>query len=496
VDAVIRCRPSLPGALIRPETYGHFTEHLGRCVYEGIWVGEDSRIPNQNGIRLDVLAALKQLRVPIIRWPGGCFADDYHWRDGIGPVNARPQTVNLWWKQGEPNVFGTDEFLRFCEEIGAAPYICANVGTGSPREARDWVEYCNFQGDSTLATMRGSNGRKRPYNVKHWGVGNENWGCGGNSVGCDYAKEYIRFATYMRAMSPEIELLACGAGFGEYRNPVQNAWNREVCNELRRVDLLNHITLHRYFSRGHAETFSESEYYALFADALALERDLELTDAVLRECFPDKNVGIAVDEWGVWHPEAVNENGLEQPHTLRDALMAATVLHVFNRWAHRVSMANLAQTVNVLQCLAVTERNRMFLTPTYHVFDMMRPHNSARLITTQAESPVYQARPVGFDGKRDIPYLDVVASLSGRKMHLTVVNKSLSEPIEAHIEMREAGIAAVSGKILHADDTRSVNDFKTPSRVASKRIRPALYNDQPVHVFPPNSFTALSITLE
>ena len=368
MEAVIRCWPSLPGALIRPEIYGHFAEHLGRCIYEGIWGGGDAKIPNQNGIRLDVLTALKHLRVPVIRWPGGCFADDYHWRDGIGPENARPQTVNLWWKQVEPNIFGTDEFLHFCEEIGAAPYICANVGTGSPREARDWVEYCNFQGDSSLAVMRGRNGRKRPYNVKQWGIGNENWGCGGNFTGKEYAKEYIRFATYMRAMSPEIELFACGASFGDFRNTVQNAWNREVCDELRRVDLLNHITLHRYFSRGHAENFSEAEYYALFADALALERDLEITDAVLRECFPDKEIGIAVDEWGVWHPEAVAENGLEQPNTLRDALMAATVLHVFNRWAHRVSMANLAQTVNVLQCLAVTDRNKMFLTPTYHVF--------------------------------------------------------------------------------------------------------------------------------
>ena len=233
MDAVIRCWPALPQALIAPEIFGHFAEHLGRCIYEGIWVGNSRNIPSQNGIRFDVLAALKQLRVPVIRWPGGCFADDYHWRDGIGPTESRPQTVNLWWKQVEPNTFGTDEFLHLCEELGAAPYICANVGSGSPREARDWVEYCNFPGDSTLAERRGKNGHKRPYNVKRWGVGNENWGCGGNFTGQDYAKEYIRFATYMRAMSPDIELFACGASFGDYRSPVQNAWNREFCDELR-----------------------------------------------------------------------------------------------------------------------------------------------------------------------------------------------------------------------------------------------------------------------
>lgn len=496
MDAVIRCWPALTGALIRPEIYGHFAEHLGRSIYEGIWVGEASTIPNQNGLRLDVLAALKQLRVPVIRWPGGCFADDYHWRDGVGPVNARPQTVNLWWKQVEPNTFGTDEFLHFCEQIGAAPYICANVGTGSPREARNWVEYCNFPGDSTRAAMRGRNGRKRPYNVKHWGIGNENWGCGGNFTGESYAEEYIRFATYMRAISPDIELLACGANYGDFRSPVQNSWNREVCTALRRVDLLNHITVHRYFSRGDARAFSEAEYYALFADALALERDLELTDAVLRECFPDKEVGIAVDEWGVWHPEAVPENGLEQPNTLRDALMAATVLHVFNRWAHRVSMANLAQTVNVLQCLAVTEQNKMFLTPTYYVFDMVRPHSSSRLATTQTECPVFEARPIGFGEKKEIPCLDVIASLSGKKVHLTVVNKSISDPIEAQIEMRESTVATISGKVLHAEDPRAENTFKSPSAVSSRRIRPSLTTGHLVHTFPPNSFTALSITLE
>ncbi len=496
MEAVIRCWPALSQCIISPEIYGHFAEHLGRGIYEGIWVGNSRNIPNQKGIRFDVLAALKQLRVPVVRWPGGCFADDYHWRDGIGPEASRRQTVNLWWKQVEPNAFGTDEFLHLCEELNASPYICANVGSGAPREARDWVEYCNFPGDSTLAELRGKNGRKHPHNVKRWGVGNENWGCGGNFTGRDYAKEYIRFATYMRAMSPEIELFACGASFGDYRNPVQNAWNREVCDELRRVDLLNHITLHRYFSRGQAEGFSDAEYYALFADALSLERDLELTDAVLRECFPDKDIGIAVDEWGVWHPEAVTENGLEQPNTLRDALMAATVLHVFNRWAQRVTMANLAQTVNVLQCLAVTNGGKMFLTPTYHVFDMMRPHSGARLLTLQTESPVFEARPVGFDRKQQVPFLDATASMSGKKVHLTVVNRSLTESVETHIEMREGNIATVSGKVLHSEDPRSVNSFKTPSHVTSRRIRPGLSDKEPVHIFPPNSFTALTFTLE
>ncbi len=495
MEAVIRCRPTQAGALISPEIYGHFAEHLGRCIYEGIWVGDSRNIPNQDGVRLDVLAALKQLRVPVIRWPGGCFADDYHWRDGIGPQEDRPRTVNVWWRAIEPNTFGTDEFLRFCETLGAAPYICANVGSGSPREARDWVEYCNFAGESTLALQRGKNGRKPPWSVKHWGVGNENWGCGGNFTGADYAKEYIRFATYMRAVSPEIALFACGASFGDYRNPIQNAWNRDFCESLRRLDLVDHIALHRYFSRGRGLDFSEAEYYALFSDVLALERDLVLTDAVLRECFPDRPVGIAVDEWGVWHPEATTDNGLEQPNTLRDALMGASVLHLLKRWAHRVSMANLAQAVNVLQCLAVTDGERMHLTPTYYVFDMMRRHSGARLVPVETESPGFEARPVGFDHKKELPLLDACASLSAKKMHLTVVNKSLTESIEARIDVREAAVTAVSGSVLHADDPRAVNTYDAPSQVAARRIRPNLSDAAPTHLFPPNSFTALTLTL-
>ncbi len=495
MGAAIHCRPTLPGALIAPEIYGHFAEHLGRCIYEGIWVDGNAKIPNQDGVRLDVLAALKQLRVPVIRWPGGCFADDYHWRDGIGPAEQRPKTVNLWWKSIEPNTFGTNEYLQFCRELGADPYICVNVGSGSPREARDWVEYCNFSGGSSLAALRAQHGRKQPHGVMRWGIGNENWGCGGNFTGSDYAKAYIRFATYMRAMAPDIELTACGASFGDYRNPVQNEWNREVCQKLRRLDLMNHIALHRYFSRGHAQQFTDAEYYALFADALALERDLELTDAVLRECFPDRFVGIAVDEWGVWHPEATTENELEQPGTLRDALMAATVLHVFNRWAHRVTMANLAQTVNVLQCLAVTDNEKMFLTPTYYIFEMMRPHCGARLVPLQTDGPVCEARPVGFQKKCDVSLLDACASLRNKRMLLTVINKSLTEEIEARIDVHEATIQSVSGKMLHADDPRTTNAFDAPSRVAEKRIRPAVSDGELVHLFPPNSFTALKITL-
>ena len=209
-DAAIRIWTGLPKASINPNIYGHFAEHIGRCVYEGIWVGKDSRIPNEDGLRLDVLAALKQLRAPVVRWPGGCFADAYHWQEGIGTQDERPQTANVWWRQVDPNTFGTDEFIRFCRAVGCEPYICLNVGTGTPQEAMEWLEYCNFAGDSTLAQMRAENGTEAPYGVKYWGVGNENWGCGGRFTARDYAKEYTRFASYLRQTDPAIELIACG----------------------------------------------------------------------------------------------------------------------------------------------------------------------------------------------------------------------------------------------------------------------------------------------
>lgn len=494
MNASIRCWPSLARGTIAPEIYGHFAEHVGRCIYEGIWVGQDTSVPNRDGIRLDILAALAHLRVPVMRWPGGCFADDYHWRDGIGPVSKRPQTVNLHWRQVEPNTFGTDEFLRFCGEVGATPCITANTGSGTPREARDWLEYCTFPGESALARLRERNGRARPVPVPRWGAGSEPWGCGGHYGAAAYAETYLRFATYLRAMAPEVKLFACGASPG--CDPGPGDWNHDLCRALSRAPLVDGLTLHRHFTRGNGASFSEADYYELFGDVLALERDLERADALLRYYFPDQPVCIAVDEWGVRHPEASVDNGLEQPRTLRDALLAASVLHLFNRWPHRVAMANLAQTINALQCLAVTEGDKMFLTPTYHVFDMMRPHQNAVLLTLETEAPSFEVCPAGSTAPRRMPCLDACASLSGRKVLLTVINKSLDQAAETRVVFREARVATVTGKVLHAAGPREENSISAPSRVSSRRIRAEIQDGGLVHVFPPHSLTALSITLE
>ncbi len=493
-EAFLRLWPELPKARIQPAIYGHFAEHLGRCIYEGLWTGPKSRIPNEHGLRLDVLAAVKHLRIPVLRWPGGCFADDYHWRDGVG--GNRPVTANIWWRQGETNEFGTDEFLRFCEASGCAPYLCCNVGSGTPQEAREWLEYCTFGGDTTLTRQRAANGHPEPYEVKYWGVGNENWGCGGRFRPQDYAKEYVRFATYLKALEPSIQLVACGTHYGDYKNPVLNAWNHDFCQEMHHADLLDHISLHRYFSRGTGTQFSDSEFQSLFADVLTLEQDLELTETVLKYFYPNKHVGIIVDEWGMWHPEATVDNGLEQDHTLRDALLAGAVLNCFNRRAHRVTMANLAQTVNVLQCLAMTDGAKMFLTPTYHVFDMMRPHMGAELLTQAVECPAYEAHPIGMREKRNVPVLSVSASRAGTKILVSVVNQSLNDDIETLIQVRDAKIGAVSGRILTAKDPREHNTFKNPKAVEPKRIKAEPLKGELTHVFPRYSLTVLSLALE
>lgn len=487
--------PELQRATISPMIYGHFAEHLGRCIYEGIWVGPKSRIPNDGGLRLDVLAALRQLRAPVLRWPGGCFADAYHWRDGVGPAKQRPETVNLWWHQAEPNDFGTDEFMRLCKAVECAPYICVNVGSGTPQEALEWLEYCNYAGESTLSRQRGKNGSAEPYGVKYWGIGNENWGCGGRFRAEDYAKKYVRYASYMRGFDPAIEMVACGFGPGETGSEWAG-WNQAFCANMPHADLIDHLSIHRYFKRGAGAAFSDSEYHSLFGDLHALERDLQLTDALLSYFYPDKPVGIAVDEWGVWHPSAVVDNGLEQEATLRDAVFAGACLNLFNRYAHRVTMANLAQTINVLQCVALTQGGKMILTPTYHVFDMMRPHMGARLVTHALECDTYETHPVSLRGKRPVDELSVSASLAENKLFLTLANQTVDKDIETKIVLKGVKAQGISAKVLNSADARDQNTFANPKSIAPARQKSEGAKDEWVHVVPAHSFAAVTLTLD
>ncbi len=493
--ARIRIWTDLPKATINPNIYGHFAEHLGRCIYEGIWAGRRSDIPDEDGIRLDVLAALNQVRAPIIRWPGGCFADMYHWRDGIGPRKQRPPTVNTWWRQGEPNEFGTDEFMQFCRGVGCEPYICVNVGTGSPQEAVEWLEYCNHGGDSVLSRARVSHAGAKPHGVKYWGIGNENWGCGGRFTAADYAKEFVRFASFMKAADPTVQLIGCGCSPMDYQNPAFVAWNHEFCQAMPHADLIDQLSIHRYFSRGHGVNFSDSEYHALFADLISLERDVQQADQLLSYFYPDKFVGLAVDEWGLWHPSASVENGLEQENTLRDAVFAGAVLNLFNRYAHRVTMSNIAQTINVLQSLAFTDGRRMFLTPTYHIYDMMRYHMGARALTQEIECPEFEGHPVGLRRKFSVPALSVSASIAGSKVLVTVANQTINQDIEARLELRGAKPGGIVGRALNSATARDQNTFDAPKTIFPKRLKLEPSGGEIVHTFPAHSFTSLNISL-
>ncbi|MFP4501945.1 MAG: alpha-N-arabinofuranosidase [Candidatus Hydrogenedentota bacterium] len=491
-QAALRLWPALVKARIRPEIYGHFAEHVGRGIYEGIWVGPRSRIPNTDGLRVDVIAALKQLRAPVLRWPGGCFANEYHWRDGIGPPANRPATANLRWQESEPNEFGTEEFMALCRKVGCAPYLCCNVGTGTAEEARSWAEYCNFVGESSLTRLRAEQGASEPHGASFWGVGHEPWGCGGGFTPEAYAAAYARYATFVRLVDPGIQLIAAGCSPGDSTAPRLDRWNHDFCAHMPQKELIDHLSIQRYFN--HGADFSVDGFRALFADVQALEKDIARTEAVLAYYYPDKPLGIAVDAWGMRHAVATAENGLQQRHPLRDALLAGSVLNLFNQWSHRVAMANLAQAVNVLHGLAMTEGPELVLSPTYYVFDMMRPHMGARLITQELEAPTFPPEG-GDEAPRDVCALSASASISGKRVLLTVTNQTPDQDIEVHIALREADIANVTGRVLTSDDPRDANTADGPRQVAARRLSLSGEGGSFVHVFPRHSFTALRFTL-
>ncbi len=420
---------------IAPEVCGHFAEHLGRCIYGGLWVGDDDPIETVDGMRKDTIDLLRELEPSVLRWPGGCFADDYHWEDGIGPRDERPTRRNLWWTQGrenipeEPNHFGTNEFLEFCELIDTEPYLAVNVGSGSPNEAVNWVEYCNYDGDTEYAQKRVEHGREDPYDVTYWGVGNENWGCGGRYDPGTYGEEYRRFANYLREydriMSDDpLELIACGH--------ITPNWNREFMESVggtSRVSedaayhLLDHLSVHRYYHSGDDTEFSEDQYFKLFARSLAIADDIDKAAEVLNNFAPGTDIGVIVDEWGVWHPQAVADNGLEQENTVRDALSAAGVLDEFNRRADVLTMANIAQTINVLQCLIQTDEEAAWATPTYHVFDLYKRHLGATAVRTVIDTDVREVE----SEDNDVPLVSASASKNDEGLFVTLTNRALEE---------------------------------------------------------------------
>ena len=385
----ITVNPAHKKSVINRNLYGHFSEHLGRCIYNGVFVGEDSPIPNEKGLRTDVVEALRQIRVPVLRWPGGCFADEYHWKDGIGPKESRKRMVNTnWGGVTEDNSFGTHEFLEFCRQVGCEPYINGNMGSGTVQEMSEWVEYMTSDAISPMAELRRQNGREEPWKIRYFGVGNESWGCGGNMRPSYYADEFRRYQTFLRNYGEnKLYKIACGPNVDDY------TWTDTVMEIAGRY--MDAITLHYYTlpnddwdHKGSALVFNREEYYRTLRKALRMEELLQKHIQIMDRRDPEKRVGLIVDEWGAWYDvePGTNPGFLYQQNTMRDALVAAATLNIFNKHSDRVVMANIAQLVNVLQSVILTEGDKMVKTPTYHVFDLYKEHQDATLVYSQIET--------------------------------------------------------------------------------------------------------------
>ena len=445
--------------------YGQFSEHLGHGIYGGIWVGPASPIPNTRGIRNDVVAALQRMRIPNLRWPGGCFADEYHWMDGIGAREKRPRMVNTHWGGVvEDNSFGTHEFMDLCDQLGTEPYICGNVGSGSVEEMSKWVEYLTFDGESPMAMLRAQNGREKPWKVKFWGVGNENWGCGGNMTAAFYADQYRRYATYCRDYGTNRLLkIAGGPPGGDY------AWMETLLKNIP-LGMLGGISLHHYTvpknwsDKGSATSFTESEYFTTIEKALQMEELVTRHSRLMDVYDPARKVGLMVDEWGNWHnvEPGTNPGFLYQQNTLRDALTAALNLNIFNNHCDRVKMANIAQTINVLQSLILTDGPKMVLTPTFYVYELYAVHHDAALIPLKLQSPKYE-----FNGK-SIPSVNASASrdVQGR-VHITLVNLNPGASSKVTCEIRGTKLSPVAGKMITGAATNSFNSFEAPNSVVT-----------------------------
>lgn len=459
-----------PDGRIPRELYGHFAEHLGRCIYEGLWVGEDSDIPHTRGLRTDVLEALKQLSIPVLRWPGGCFADEYHWQDGIGPREDRRRMINNHWGGViETNQFGTHEFMDLVEELGCEAYIAGNVGSGSVREMQDWIEYLTADADSTMVRLRRAHGREKPWRVRYFGVGNENWICGGNMRPEFYADEYRRYQTYVRHHDPanRIYRIACGASEDDFR------WTEVVME--RAAEHMDGLSFHFYTiptndwtDKGDATGFDEGQWFACLQRATRMDTLLTQHSAIMDRHDPKKRVGLIVDEWGTWYnvESGTNPRFLYQQNTLRDAVTAAQQLHIFHRHRERVRMANIAQTVNVLQAMILTEGPRMLRTPTYHVFAMLKVHQGAEhLPFTLSPIPEYTY------GGESLPAVDASASrASDGTVAVSLIN---FDPHQDHAILLSLVGSTLAGKkchgrVLTAPTMDSHNTFDAPDQVVPR----------------------------
>jgi alpha-N-arabinofuranosidase len=509
-----------PIGTIAPEIYGHFVEHLGAVVYDGIWVGESSKIANVRGVRKALLDALRAIKPAVIRWPGGCFADQYDWRDGTGPHAQRPTRTNFWvdsreWPKNarrdgpetfEPNHFGTVEFVRFCRAAGAEPYLAANLRSLPAQDFWRWVEYCNAPaGSTTLARLREADGERAPLKVRYWGVGNESWGCGGNFSADEYAVEFRRFTAWLPSYGVDLALIGSGPN-GDSRE-----WTRKFFEKAGRSGLgklwgwgAHHYSWNAsggrtrdwFDGKGDAVQFDEEQYYEILSEANRIDSIIRSQWGVMGEADPQHRVKLAIDEWGSWYKpetEPFPEALIGQQNTMRDAVLAALSFDIFHRHADKVAMTNIAQLVNCLQSLFFAHEDKFALTPTYHVFDMYAPHQGAQALRTEAIEPAISYKRNGQPAL--LPRLSSSASLKGRTLTLTVSNLHMKQAAEVTIRLHGAQPSTVEAVTLAAPDPRAHNTFAQPSAVQPAKAGATVKGDLLAVICPPASVSRLTVAL-
>lgn len=488
----ITINTAAPLSKVNKNIFGHFSEHLGRCIYEGIYVGENSGIPNTNGMRNDVIAALRELEVPVLRWPGGCFADTYHWTDGIGEKELRKKMVNVHWGGiTEDNSFGTHEFFELCEQIGCQPYLAGNLGSGTVREMAEWIEYITFGGKSPMADLRRKNGREQPWRLKYFGIGNESWGCGGNMRPRYYADLYRQYQTYCRDYDGnELYKIACGPSGDDY------GWTEEIMKNLKPWHT-KAISLHYYTipsgdwsKKGAATEFTDKEYYGTVRNALQIEEIINRHLSIMSAYDPKHEISLVIDEWGNWYDveKGTNPGFLYQQSTLRDGITAALNFDIFIRHSDRISMANIAQAVNVLQSVILTEGEKKVKTPTYYAFELYKAHMEGERVFTAADNDNEE--------REGIPGLSHCATVKEGVLSVTLTNPLLSEEQEVLLDIPYLSQKAeiVGAKILTADDIHAHNTFEKPDSVILKPFSEYEISSGKIKIkLPPKSVVGLSV---
>jgi alpha-L-arabinofuranosidase len=480
-------------SVINKNIYGHFAEHLGHCIYDGLYVGDSNQvIPNTEGVRNDIIDALKKLKVPVLRWPGGCFADTYHWKDGVGLKKERPTMINKWWGGvTEDNSFGTHDFLNMCERIGAEPYLAGNVGSGTVQELSQWVQYVNGEGISPMSSWRKTNGRDKPWHVRFFGVGNEAWGCGGNMSAEFYSNIYRQYATFMTDWNNSDHLfrVASGANADDYH------WTEVMMRDIPK-GLLEAVSLHYYSvinwnSKGPAVDFSRQQYFSTMKQALRMEELITKHVAIMDKYDPQKKLALVVDEWGGWYDvdPGTNPSFLYQQNTMRDAMLAGVTLNIFNNHCDRVRMANLAQLVNVLQSVILTNKQKIILTPTYHVMEMYNVHQEAVMIPVSLSNLFY------VEGNDSLPAISVSASRDKQgTTHISLVNIDPGKTNLIRIQLQGTTLKLGNGRILRSARIQDHNSFDDPDKISPQTFLGATIKNNELNVsMPPASVVVLTL---